>query len=371
VGRKTQNSWLASPAFDLGFFVLPGLLSALVAVLWVAATGPSDEDSLALWIGGVLLVDVAHVYASLYRTYFDAEARALHGARLWLIPALVAWFGFLLHLESARLFWGCLAYIAVFHFIKQHLGFALLYVKAGAETREEDRWVRRTIWVVTLAPVIAWHARLPRQFAWFTPTDFITGLPEAVGTIALWCQLPVLLVFCARRWRLAARRKPNLMVPLLVLTPALTWNLGIVWFDDDRVFTMTNIFLHGIPYFALVWLAGGQERSASMLPGQKKRPVVVVAAFFYILLALLAVTEEGLWDQLMWHEHAVIFGDWGLRLEGWPVALAAALLTVPQATHYILDRFIWRPGPDNPRLAAQLGFPETQTETRTREASES
>ena len=26
----------------------------------------------------------------------------------------------------------------------------------------------------------------------------------------------------------------------------------------------------------------------------------------------------------------------------------------PQATHYVLDRYIWRVGPQNPRLAAQL-----------------
>ena len=38
------------------------------------------------------------------------------------------------------------------------------------------------------------------------------------------------------------------------------------------------------------------------------------------------------------------------------MAVVVALLTVPQATHYVLDRFIWRVGPQNPALAEQLGL---------------
>ena len=57
-----------------------------------------------------------------------------------------------------------------------------------------------------------------------------------VGTVALWAQLPVFAVFLARRAQLAARGRSNPMVPLLVLVPAACWHLGIVAFDDDRIF---------------------------------------------------------------------------------------------------------------------------------------
>ena len=70
--------FLRSPAFDLGWFVLPGLLAALLGVvLGVTSPEPPTHDSLLLWIVGVLLVDVAHVYASLYRTYRDPLARVV------------------------------------------------------------------------------------------------------------------------------------------------------------------------------------------------------------------------------------------------------------------------------------------------------
>jgi hypothetical protein len=82
-----------------------------------------------------------------------------------------------------------------------------------------------------------------------------------------------------------------------------------------------------------------------------------VVAAYYGLLVILAFGEESLWDRLVWHEHPQLFGSAGDA--GWgPLATAAvvALLAVPQATHYLLDRWIWRVGPDNPRLAEQLGL---------------
>ncbi len=346
--------FLRSPAFDLGWFVLPGLLAAIAGLaIGLTSPEPPASESLLLWIGGVLLVDVAHVYASLYRTYLDPVARRLHRKRLIAAPLLCLWLGFLLHLESPLLFWGALAYVAIFHFIKQHLGFALLYVRAGHESRRDRQLTSLAIWTGTLGPVLWWHANLPTQFAWFMPGDLVTGLPSWLGSLALWLELPVWLVFLGRRLDLLRRGHANPMVPLLALVPALCWHLGIVVFDDDRIFTITNVFLHGVPYMALVWLTGGRERVAARLP---RASSVVLLAGFYGLLLVLALAEETLWDRLVWHERPQLFGP----SDGAPhpviAAALVALLAVPQATHYLLDRWIWRVGPDNPALADQLGL---------------
>ncbi len=346
--------FLRSPAFDLGWFVLPGLLAALLGVaIGLTSPEPPTHDSLLLWISGVLLVDVAHVYASLYRTYLDPLARRLHRKRLIAAPLLCLWIGFLLHLESPLLFWGVLAYTAIFHFIKQHLGFALIYVRAGGESRRDRQLTSLAIWTGTLAPVLWWHAHLPRQFAWFMPGDLLTGLPSWLGTLALWLELPIWLVFLVRRVDLVRRGRANPMVPLLALVPALCWHLGIVVFDDDRIFTITNVFLHGVPYMALVWISGGRERVAAALP--RAAPLLLLAGFYGLLLAL-ACAEEALWDRLIWHEHPQLFGASDGELYPLLTAALVALLAVPQATHYLLDRWIWRVGPDNPALAGQLGL---------------
>lgn len=352
------RGWLVSPRFDVGWFVLPGV-AALIGAAAVAVSGDAraEDSSLSLWIVGVLLVDVAHVYASLYRTYFDRESRALHRKRLIWAPLLVAWFGFLLHLESSLLFWGALAYIAVFHFIKQHIGFALLYTRAGGEASLDRKLTTAAIWASTLGPVVYWHANLPTRFAWFVEGDLIAGLPGWIGDAALWLELPILAAFVVRRLQLARRGKTNIMVPLLVAVPALSWHMGIVWFNDDRIFTITNVFAHGIPYLALVWVTGGRRRVESFAGARGWQLTgLAVAAIFYGLLVVLAVGEEALWDRLVWHDRAELFGSSAVTLSPWLQALVVALLTVPQATHYILDRYIWRVGPDNPKLASDLGF---------------
>jgi hypothetical protein len=346
--------FLRSPAFDLGWFVLPGILAAIVGLaIGVLDPQPASHDSLILWITGVLLVDVAHVYASLYRTYLDPIARQHHRTRLIAAPLLCAWLGFLLHLESPRLFWGALAYLAIFHFIKQHLGFALLYARAGHESPADRRLVSLALWTGTLGPVVWWHANLPTEFAWFIDGELLTGLPAIVGTLALWAQLPVFAVFLARRTVLAVRGRGNPMVPLLVVIPAVCWHLGIVAFNDDRIFTITNVFLHGVPYMALVWLAGGRDSVAARIP--RAGPIAILAAFYGLLL-VLAVGEEALWDRLVWHDRPHLFGQSSGEFHPILAAAIVALLAVPQATHYLLDRWIWRVGPDNPALAAQLGL---------------
>lgn len=362
---ERRERWLVSPAYDAGWFVLPGILAALVGLMIGLLVPASDEDHLGLWIVGVVLVDVAHVWASLYRTYLDPVQRAAHWPALLWAPLVVAWVGFLLHLRDPLLFWGVLAYVAIFHFIKQHEGFVLLYLRAGEES-ERERWLARAaLWSGTALPVVWWHAHLPRRFQWFIEGDLLTGLPTGVGSALIWLQVPVLLAFLFTRVQRAREGRSWLMVTALVLVPALNWNLGIVWFDDDRVFTITNVFLHGVPYLALVWITGGRaqvERGLDAAAGagrsgpRRGAALIGVVLAYYGLLVLLAFSEEALWDRLVWHDHAGLFGA-GIFEPG-SVALAAivALLTVPQATHYLLDRWIWKVGPRNPALAEQLGL---------------
>jgi hypothetical protein len=348
---------LGHPARDFAWFLGPGVLAA-AAALWIGLCDPggaADGAGLGLWIAGVLLVDVAHVWASLYRTYLDPVARRIHHKRLVVTPLLCLWLGALLHLESPLLFWGALAYVAIFHFIKQHIGFALIYVRAGGEGLADRRLVEAAIWAGTLGPVLWWHAHLPTRFAWFLQGDLVSGLPGWLGLAALVVEAPVWLAFAVRRAQLRRRGQGHPLVPWLVLVPAVNWHLGIVVFDDDRIFTLTNVFLHGVPYLALVWVAGGRQRVQTAL-GRRARGVAVVLAAYYGLLVALAVGEEALWDRLVWHDHPELFGHAEvLDVHPLVMAVVVSLLTVPQATHYVLDRFIWRVGPQNPALAEQLG----------------
>ncbi len=346
---------IVSPAFDAAWFVAPGVAAALVGLGLGLAGGAPRPVSPAAWVVLVVLVDVAHVWATLWRTYLDPVARRIHRRRLVAVPLLVAWVGFLVHLESPRAFWTVLAYVAIFHFVMQHVGFALLYVRKAGESARDRALVKAAVWAGTLAPVVWWHAHLPREFTWFVEGDLLGGTPEWIGALALVLEVPVLVLFVARRLALRRAGHRNPLLVALVLLPALNWHLGIVLFDDDRIFTITNVLLHGVPYLALVWIAGGRERVAARVPA---RPAALVLAAYYGGLVVLALAEETLWDRFVWHDRPELFGIGSDVALAHPVATAVvvALLTVPQATHYVIDRFIWKVGPDNPELAGQLGL---------------
>jgi hypothetical protein len=141
---------------------------------------------------------------------------------------------------------------------------------------------------------------------------------------------------------------------LLVLATWVTWYGGIVLARDDFSFTVMNVGLHGVPYFALLWryargrlAEGGYGRLAPLVR-------VGLPGFLGGLLAL-AFGEEWLWDKLHWHEHGALFGEGGLRLPEDLLALVVPLLALPQATHYVLDAFIWKPS-RQPALLSRLGW---------------
>lgn len=341
-------SWIVSRPFDLTFFIGLPLLAALVALLLPA------HAELPVWgyVAFILLIDVAHVWSSLWRTYLDPIERRQHPLLLTLAP-LGSLVGCAAVFSIAPgLFWTAMAYLAVFHFSRQELGFAMLYRKRaglpmGSLDARVERWL---VYALTLGPILWWHAHLPRDFAWFMPGDFLTGLPG-------WALVPAggigaILVLS----HLALRLRSGLSTPgrdLRLCTTACVWFGGIVLTNGDFSFTLSNVVAHGVPYVALVAFAA-QRRWALRGEGAGRPWIFTLAGAPAFLLPLLALafTEEGLWDAFVWGEHRQIFGDWGL--EALSTHWLVPLLSVPQVTHYVLDGFIWKLDGSNPGLAEEL-----------------
>jgi hypothetical protein len=212
------------------------------------------------------------------------------------------------------------------------------------------------IYSATLYPLLYWHAHLPREFEWFIAGDFIPGLPRNAADLLLPVHLAITAVYVARQLQLWASRRP--VSPgknLIVATTWLSWYAGIVVFNSDYAFTVTNVLVHGIPYLAFVWV-WGRSRFA-------ETRVAVARAFrghawpLYLAPLLLAAwLEEWGWDRLVWHEHAGLFPGPALLPGPEALALVVPLLALPQATHYLLDAWVWRVRPENPDLARHLGF---------------
>jgi len=349
---STSRRWIRSAAFDGVFFVGPAILALLLVAPALIGWLPADYDApLWAWIALVLMVDVAHVWSSLYRVYLDREERRRRPWLYGLTPVIVYATGTLLYAVNPAWFWTALAYVAVHHFVKQQVGFVALY---RGVIGERDPWVRRldhaAVYVGTLVPVAYWHVNLPRHFQWFMEGDFLGPWPQWFMTVLWPVYVVVGLAWVGLQVRVSARRGYSNPGKLLTMAATWTmWGVGIVAMNSDYVFTATNVLLHGVPYMALVWITA---RPAPAGPRPNR------AWVFVAVLLVLAFIEEGLWDATVWAEHAEVFGDWSTAVAdaAWAPLLFVPLLTVPQATHYILDGFIWRQDGSNPGLRERLQF---------------
>ncbi|MCR5889332.1 hypothetical protein LRS06_16475 [Hymenobacter sp. J193] len=340
-----RQPWIRSARFD-GLWILgPPFLALLLVALLPPAFRTTGRMPTLAWLVLVVFIDVAHVYSTLFRTYLDPVRRHRYRTLLWVVPLACYLAGAALYWHSAGWFWRALAYGAVFHFIRQQYGFLRLY------SRQETApgWHRQLdvvlIYAATLYPLLYWHLSAPRNFVWFVTGDFL-HYDWPMGRLVLSCLFGLLLVAYLGKEIHAWQRGQPYNVPrnLLLLGTAASWYVGIVLLNGDLAFTLLNVVAHGIPYLALIWVTSqpagtGRKRAQHWWQGRTG-----VALFLGLLLGL-AYVEEGIWDGLVWREHAPVFG-WFQQLpavsDSLYLALLVPLLALPQATHYVLDGFIWR-----------------------------
>ncbi len=341
---KSRAWWLFSPAVDIGVFAGSAALAVLALGLGAYLGILHSDTPEWTWVYAVLLVDVAHVYSTGFRVYFDPEEVQRRPLLYWLTPTLCFVVGVgVYQLLGEATFWRLLAYLAVWHFVRQQYGWVALYRRRLDEPDDWTRWVDTlAIYATTIYPLIWWHAHLPRRFWWFLTNDF-AALPVVVAEVAepiYWTIMVAYLVRSAQAWR---EGRPNPGKDMVMVTTALCWYVGIITLNSDYAFTVTNVLIHGIPYIALVYW-----HTRRRVEKGDRGPVIQGLIPLLLTIWVLAYCEEMFWDRAIWHERSWLFG------EGWRVDVGAwlvPLLAVPQLTHYILDGYIWKRR-QNPELAS-------------------
>lgn len=334
--RAAPPVWLFGRTVDLLVFGGPAAV-ALLLVAWAARQGWLDHETPEwAWVTGVLLVDVAHVYATAFRVYLAPGELQRRPWLYGLTPLLAGGLGWAIASEDERWFWTLLAYLAVFHFVRQQYGWVAWY---RARAGEHDRWGKlidsAAIYLATVYPLVYWHAHLPRNFWWFLPGDFL-AVPPMVATCCAPLHVLALTAYGVRSiWQGVRHGWWNPGKDLVVVTTAVCWYVGIVALNSDFAFTLTNVLIHGVPYLALTW----RFARATGSPVWQPRSPWAFGLLFLATVWLLAYAEELLWDRAVWQERSWLFGEGTLPGSR---AVWLAVLAVPQITHYILDGFIWR-----------------------------
>lgn len=326
-----------------------------------------QEISIWVWLIFVIGIDVSHVWSTIFRTYADREEFRNHKVLLLVAPITSFALFFLISGLSQPLFWRILAYVALYHFIKQQYGFMRIYKAKAKDFKNKkikDEWV---IYVGMIYPVLYWHLTDQRNFSWFVDGDFLNNYQylsdfplESIFLLTnglywlfviLWLIQEILLKSIFLYGKV-----------LWVLTTVFNWYLGIVYFNSDLVFTITNIVAHGIPYLVLILFYVEKKK---VIKSEKpsliinRRKLIARITIMLSIVLILAFGEEYFWDMLIYRERVQIFESVipfpvDAFSNRWWQAFGIALLTVPQATHYIIDGFIWKSGDKNPHLKRVL-----------------
>lgn len=349
--------WICSAKFDGALILAPAIIiTALVVIFNQHLESLKDVPP---WLCLLLIVgvDVSHVYSTIFRTYLDKEELQKRQA-LYALTPLLAWIvGCFLYSVDSLLFWRVLAYLAVFHFIRQQYGFMMIYARKERDTPRYYRWIdKAAIYLATIYPIIYWHCHA-REFEWFIKDDFFAINAPMLNTVAVTLYVVTLVAYIVKeavQWQ----RTGTFNIPknLLLFGTAFSWFVGIVAFNNDLAFTVTNVIAHGVPYLALIWLYGHNQtaiqgqKTTYLWPWISKLFQWKAVPFYIATLFAIAFVEEGFWDGFVWREHGMLFGfssSLPAIADSHTLVWLVPLLALPQATHYILDAFIWRMTTEN------------------------
>ncbi|HZY82094.1 MAG TPA: hypothetical protein VFE50_21365 [Cyclobacteriaceae bacterium] len=331
--------WLANRGKETVLIILPLFIPVFIVILFRDYFNTHLEVTPGWWLLLVLLIDVSHVYSTLFRFYWERSTFQKYKKVLLIIPAVAFVVGLSLHLYDSFLFWRILAYVALYHFIRQQYGFLRLYSRKQNQNRYEKLIDAAAIYAATLYPVLYWHMNLTGTLSWFVPNDFVRLDLVWLEVPSLMLYVAIMLVYIIKEWLVSWNSGFNTPKNAIVAGTFLSWYVGIVMFHGDLTFTLLNVVAHGIPYMGLVWLYGEKKGGTSFSPGLRGVLifVAVVAAFAYF--------EEAIWDGMIWKDHEELFPFMvGFEALSNPVTISVvvALLVLPQVTHYVLDGFIWR-----------------------------
>jgi len=367
-----KQPWIYSARMDGAFILAPALVITAIILCFRHSIMPIE--TMPLWIWGVLIVgvDVAHVYSTLFRTYADRQELKERPALYTLTPLLCWVIGTLLYSIDAIVFWRAIAYLAVFHFMRQQYGFMMIYARKDRVLQPFSRYIdKAAIYIATLYPLIYWHTHMPRHFDWFIEGDFFTLHAPWLSLVGLVCYVAIMLSYLVKEiWLTGKNRTLNIPKNALLMGTAISWWVGIVAFDNDLAFTAANVLAHGIPYMALIWMYGNNQ--ACLQPDKIMVGKLTFQRFFTLrllplfvgILVLLAYMEEGLWDGLVWAEHKSLFSPFQIlpSVESkTTLSWLVPLLALPQLTHYALDGFIWKLQTPNTNWKRILFYRSEQT----------
>jgi hypothetical protein len=357
---RVSPSWIFSAPQDFLFF-FGTLLVGIIFGLYIENTGIVDtyQKTIVYLILVNILLDEGHVYATLFRTFFDKVEMKRRGHLIIGSLIGVALVHLILILISYKLFTHVLAYVALYHVVRQQIGFVhITFLKDPNKEVEDRKWDRGIIYLMTIACALYWfsHFEQTGKDFYFTKGD-VFAIPSFIGDVAIklmWCG--VIAYFIREVGKFRKYGQLNIAKYIVVSTTFIHWYLGLVATHYLFLFVAMTYFYHSIPYIALVYKYSARETGSLTQLRWTKIFGPLKWVPFVLVFFLGSYIEYNGWFQVIPEAFAHIFVVPLFTMSEATQNIFIGFMWVPLVTHYVIDGFIWKFSDPKSNLKSNLGI---------------
>ncbi len=348
VPATSRSNWIVSVRTDLLWFTLGGAASAyLFWALWRFAHVPLIL-LVAVW---AIVFDETHGFATISRTYLDAEERARRGRWLWgslafflAVGPVMILLGLGDWLELATEFWG------YYHIFKQHYGFMMMYKKKNRDFDAVDMKLDKLFFAAAFYYPFLTYPLHDKEAAALLPFPIPVSLASIYEGTLLFALILITLVYLARqgqKWQ----KGLSLNWPKQVLFAAAI-PVNYLLFRSAMpllgVYAAATIY-HNVQYHRLVWFYN-QNKYGADAAGPKRFGLATLVNSRWLAYVACAALYAIVFDVV---PRFVLKTEVGLMNVGTRNEIVFSFFAAPGLLHYWIDGHIWKVRKD-PELKTYL-----------------
>jgi hypothetical protein len=336
-----SGKWIFSAKQDVIYFSGTLVLSAIIVILMKSFSFLPNQETTSLTFLFFILFSEAHVYSTLFRTYFNSKELVTHPKKYFFIPLTTFLVAYFFYRYSSLVFYRLISYAIFFHIIRQQIGFVALAAVPGPDADKNKKWDYAFVYIISCCCLLWRHGhQTTNYFGHFIPGDMIQIPTHIADTFLpiMWIYLSLYILRSAYQFY-KTQNLPVSKFHILITTLAF-WYFSLVHIDATFYLIITKALFHGLPYMALIYKNTSRLNSVNNIrfPNLIKKKVL----FFIFLIFLLAYLENWGWYSFIYTTSSPWFLDTKLVLSESAFAFTLALLWTPALAHVVIDGFIWK-----------------------------